>query len=123
MSTQALLIEDRATIRDSLIPALKEIADIEVVAFAETAKEGIALFERYEATWQLAVIDLFLREGSGMEVIRAIKPVANGRPIVVLTNYATDAMRNACADAGAEIVFDKSTEIETFFDFCADRFL
>ncbi|MDM0025600.1 hypothetical protein [Variovorax saccharolyticus] len=41
--------------------------------------------------------------------------------MVVLTNYPTEATRIACKDAGADRVFDKSTELEEFFEYCLSR--
>lgn len=41
--------------------------------------------------------------------------------VAVLTNYATDTMRKAALDAGADAFFDKSTELEAFFEFCLDQ--
>ena len=40
---------------------------------------------------------------------------------VVLTNYATKAMRERCKELGAAEVFDKSTEIEQLVDWLAAR--
>jgi DNA-binding NarL/FixJ family response regulator len=38
--------------------------------------------------------------------------------MVVLTNYPTPEIRRRCRDLGADGVFDKSTELEAFFDLC-----
>jgi CheY-like chemotaxis protein len=35
--------------------------------------------------------------------------------VIVLTNYATDDMRQRCLAAGADVIFDKSNELEAFF--------
>jgi DNA-binding NarL/FixJ family response regulator len=118
MPLATILVEDSATIRDSLIPALAEVADVEVVAVAETAGEGIAAVERLGDRWRLAVIDLFLRAGNGFEVLRAGRSRAAHQHMVVLTNFATADIRRRAADAGADAVFDKSTELDLFFDLC-----
>ncbi|MDP9882386.1 response regulator of citrate/malate metabolism [Variovorax boronicumulans] len=54
-----------------MIPALAELADVEVVAIAETASEAAAVIESLKDIWQLAVVDLFLREESGLTVLCA----------------------------------------------------
>uniref|UniRef100_UPI001A9E62A0 response regulator transcription factor n=1 Tax=Pseudomonas sp. 50_B TaxID=2813574 RepID=UPI001A9E62A0 len=71
MPLSTVLVEDSITIRENLIPALEELADAEVVGVAETATEAVALLEDLGDAWQLAVVDLFLREGSGLTVLRA----------------------------------------------------
>lgn len=42
--------------------------------------------------------------------------------MVVLSTYATTQMRDQCMGLGADGVFDKSTQLDPFFDFCAQRF-
>ena len=38
--------------------------------------------------------------------------------MVVLTNYATQDIRDRCAELGANAVFDKSNELDELLDFC-----
>ncbi|MCR8958791.1 response regulator [Variovorax sp. S2] len=118
MSLQTVLIEDSNTIREALVPALADLAAAEVVAVAETASEGVALLEKLGDTWDLAVVDLFLREGSGLTVLRTRKQRASHQKIVVLTNYPTDEMRRRSLELGADALFDKSNELDQFFEWC-----
>ena len=118
MPLAAILIEDSPTIRESLIPALAEVANVEVIAVAETAADAIAAMQAHAETWQLAIVDLFLAEGNGLEVLRAGRGRRPGQHMLVLTNYATSDTRRRSLAAGADAVFDKSTEIDLFFDRC-----
>ncbi|WP_394792354.1 response regulator [Rhodoferax sp.] len=120
MAIATVLIEDNQTIRDSLIPTMKELADLDVVVVAETSREGVQALALHD--WQLAVVDLFLRQGSGMEVLRACGNRRPGQHMIVLSNYATRQIREKCLSLGATAVFDKSTELDDFFDFCRDLF-
>jgi DNA-binding NarL/FixJ family response regulator len=76
---------------------------------------------RLDAVWELAVVDLALKQGTGLDVLRAFRHHP-GRVVVVLSNYATRQIRAECAMLGADGVFDKSTQLDAFFDFCAARF-
>ena len=118
MPLLTILVEDSATIRESLVPALVEFADAEVVAVAETAREGIAALYQHATTWRLAVVDIFLKEGNGLDVVRAATQRQAGQRVVVLTNYATSDIRRRALAAGADAVFDKSTEIDQFLEQC-----
>ena len=118
MPLVTILIEDSAVIRESLIPALTELASAEVIAFAETAEDAIALLKREGDRWQLAVVDLYLAQGTGLAVLRACQGRPPHQHMVVLSNYATAEIRRRCAEAGADAVFDKSTEIEKLVDYC-----
>lgn len=116
MTSRAILVEDSATIRETLIPAMHELADIDVVATAETVIEALAASDHCE--WRLMVLDLFLKEGSGLTVLERLRHRSPQQRIVVLTNYATADIRERCTRLGANAVFDKSTELDAFFDDC-----
>ncbi|BEP52361.1 response regulator [Variovorax paradoxus] len=117
MPLTTILVEDSRTIRDNLIPALEELAGARVVATAETAQAAIDALAQH-GTWQLAVIDLFLKEGSGLTVIRSCQGRASNQHVIVLTNYPSAEMRRRCLALGADAVFDKSTELDAFFEHC-----
>jgi hypothetical protein len=40
--------------------------------------------------------------------------------MLVLTNYATDAIRKKCLGLGADRVFDKSSEIDALIHYCKE---
>ncbi|MGJ7512418.1 response regulator [Variovorax sp. GT1P44] len=118
MPLNTILIEDSETIRENLIPTLAELANARVIAVATTSAEAIEALDRHAKEWELAVVDLFLKEGSGMSVLRAARDRSPLQHMLVLTNYPTAEIRRRCMDLGADGVFDKSTELEAFFDLC-----
>ena len=122
MGIKTILVEDNKTIQGVLIPTLGELGGMEVLAVAESASEAIAAMDRLTGTWELAVVDLFLKQGSGLDVLRACGRQHGDRVLVVLSNYATKKMREECTALGADAVFDKSTQLDLFFDFCAQKF-
>ncbi|MDR6890545.1 MULTISPECIES: response regulator [Variovorax] len=121
MSLQTVLIEDSNTIREALIPALADLADARVVAIAETASEAVSVLQMLGDAWDLAVVDLFLRVGSGLTILRHCKQRAPHQRVVVLTNYPTEEMRRRSLELGADALFDKSKELEQFFEWCVRR--
>ncbi len=117
MTFRAYIVEDSPTIRDNLIDTLQELAGVEPVGVAETEHEG-KRWLRANDGWDFAIVDLFLREGSGMNVIEACRQRAAGRKVIVLSNHATRDVRWRCAQLGADAVFDKSTELEELVEYC-----
>ena len=115
------LVEDLAVIRDSLIVALAEVSNATVVASAQDEGEAVEWLRGHPDAWQIAVVDLFLKRGSGLGVLKACRSRMPGQRVVVLTNYATPAIRERCLAAGANVVFDKSTELDAFLGYCAQR--
>ncbi|MDP3223435.1 MAG: response regulator transcription factor, partial [Rubrivivax sp.] len=104
------LVEDSAVIRENLIATLEELAPVRVVG--TSGDEGSALRWLASHEVDLVIVDLFLKGGSGLGVLRAVHHGENDLRRVVLSNYATDAMRLRCLELGADGVFDKSTEID-----------
>ncbi|RST49387.1 response regulator [Variovorax sp. MHTC-1] len=120
MPLATFLVEDSLTIRKNLIPAMEDMANAQVVGVAGSKREAVAWLKEHADEWQLAVVDVFLSEGSGLGVLRAGRGRRPDQLVVVLTNYATDEMRRRCLDVGADAVFDKSTELEAFLAYCLD---
>ena len=115
------IVEDNATIRENLIGTLEELASIEPVGFAEIEDEGKAWLTERAAQWDLAIVDLFLRQGSGLGVLEACRARNPDQKMVVLSNYATPDIRMRCAQLGVDAVFDKSNEIDALVDYCMER--
>ncbi len=115
------IVEDNATIRENLIGTLEELASIESVGFAETEDEGKTWLTERAAQWDLAIVDLFLRQGSGLGVLEACRARNPDQKMVVLSNYATPDIRMRCAQLGVDAVFDKSNEIDALVDYCMER--
>ncbi|KAF1046542.1 response regulator transcription factor [Xylophilus sp.] len=118
MGFRAYIVEDSVTIRDNLKEALKELADVEALGEADTEQEGKDWLLSHAEQWDIAIVDLFLREGSGLNVLEACRRRRPQQKMVVLSNHATREIRWRCAQLGADAVFDKSTEIDALMTWC-----
>ena len=118
MALKAYIVEDSPTIRENLIETLHELAEVEAVGLADTEQEARSWLAQHPADWDVAVVDLFLREGNGLGVVEACRGRRRGQKVIVLSNHATSDMRRRCAQLGADAVFDKSTEIDALLDYC-----
>ena len=112
------LVEDNPTIRDNLIATLEELASVDAVGTTDNENDGKDWLLNNPQKWDLAILDLFLKQGSGLGVLAACKDRKPAQKIVVLSNYATADIRQRCAQLGVDAVFDKSNEIEALVDFC-----
>ena len=107
-----LLIEDSAVLSRRLIDLLSEPGRVSVSAQAATQTE--ALLRLQEATYDVLVVDIELAEGNGVAVIRQVRQLypPDAQPlVVVLTNYASDFVRDHCFAAGADYFLDKMRDI------------
>jgi two-component system, OmpR family, response regulator len=118
MTFRAYIVEDSPTIRENLIETLQELALVEPVGTAETEHEGKQWLAQNDDYWDLAIVDLFLKEGSGLNILEACRASRPRQKMIVLSNHATNDVRWRCAQLGADAVFDKSTEIDALVDYC-----
>ena len=112
------IVEDNPTIRENLIGTLEELAGVTAVGTAETENDGKAWLTDHQQDWDLAIVDLFLKQGSGLGELAACRNRPARQKVVVLSNYATTDIRQRCAQLGVDAVFDKSNEIDALVDFC-----
>jgi two-component system, OmpR family, response regulator len=107
-----LLIEDSAVLTRRLIDLLSEPGRVEVTAQATTQSEALSRLQ--EGAFDVLVVDIELAEGNGVAVIRFARQLypPDAQPlIVVLTNYASDFVRDHCFAAGADYFLDKMRDI------------
>ena len=112
------LVEDSQVIRENLIATLEELVPVEVVGTAEDEATAVQWLVRAGNHADLLIVDIFLKTGSGLGVLRAASALAQRRNVVVLSNYATADMRRKCLELGADRVFDKSNEIDALIQYC-----
>lgn len=118
MQLRTYIIEDNATIRENLIGTLEELASVKALGWAETESEAKGWLAQHDNQWDLTIVDLFLKQGSGLGVLEACRGRPPGQRVVVLSNYATADMRKRCTQLGADAVFDKSNEIDALVEYC-----
>lgn len=121
MALITYLAEDNQTILDNLIETLEEIAVVKVAAHAATQAEATRWLTLQDGSWHLAIVDLFLKEGSGLGVLAGCRNREPYQKVVVLTNYATPDIRRRACDLGADAVFDKTTELDALYAYCSEQ--
>lgn len=114
------LVEDSPVIRQNLVATLEEMLAIQIVGTAEDERTAVDWMRTPRAACDLMVIDIFLKSGTGLEVLRQATHLLPGSKRVVLTNYATAEMRRRCVQLGADRVFDKSAELEELLAYVED---
>jgi DNA-binding NarL/FixJ family response regulator len=115
-SLRTFIVEDNALIRENLIAALEELAPVRVVGWADGEDAARRWLDATRDGCELVIVDIFLRDGSGLGVLKATRGHAARR--IVLSNYATRDIREACLAQGADRVFDKSNELDELIAYC-----
>jgi two-component system OmpR family response regulator len=117
---KAFIVEDSAVIRLELVLTLQELAAVQVVGAVATQQEAIERLSDPTLQCDLAIVDVVLQDGTGFAVLAEPRVHREGRRFVVLTNYASAAVRRRCVDLGAQRVFDKSNEIDELLAYCKE---
>jgi DNA-binding NarL/FixJ family response regulator len=116
---KAFIVEDSPVIRENLVAALEELVPLKVVGSAEDEAGAVRWLTDAANECDIAIVDIFLRGGSGMGVLRALRESPHAPERVVLTNYASTDLRRQCLALGASRVFDKSGDIDALVEHCA----
>ena len=114
------IVEDSPIILDNLVATLEELAPVQVVGSAADESTAVKwLLGMTQDACELIIVDVYLRSGSGLGVLRRAALADSQARCVVLTNYATPDMRDKCRLLGAHRVFDKSNELDELIAYCA----
>ena len=107
---RVLLVEDHAAFRQALTTLLNMQSDLEVVGQAGSLAEGraAALVEEVD----VAVVDAFLPDGNGVELVRELRQADSRLPIVLLTAGMDPDLHALAFEAGADEVCLKAAGVE-----------
>lgn len=97
--TDVLLIDDHELIRQGLAGAFAQADGFHVAGQAGSVREGLSMASQVSP--DVVVCDVRLPDGSGLDVVRALRRESRTIGLVVLTMYAGDEQLFAAMDAGA----------------------
>lgn len=120
VNLRVFLVEDNLTIRISLLDMLTDLVDAHLVGIAEHEDDAVQWLHNHPDGWDVAIVDIFLKSGSGLPVVSACNARSSKQRVLVLTNYATPEIRTQAFDLGADRVFDKSQEVDALIDYCTE---
>ena len=105
------IVEDSAVLRERVIESLEEAGNSRIVGSADTEEDAVNGI--IQCAPDAVVLDIQLREGNGLNVLRRLRNMQpDVRPLViVLTNYNYPEFRFRAMTAGTDYFFDKATEL------------
>lgn len=116
-SMRVLLVEDNPLVCEQVRHTVQAIPGASVVHTAATARQANDWLLAHPEDWDLALVDIFLSQGHGFEVLRCCRDRLPHQRAVVLSNYTRDPVRHHARAAGADAVFDKSFDMEALVDY------
>lgn len=106
-------------IRERLESLLASIEGVHGVGHAAGADE--AIHEILDLHPHAVVLDVRLAQGTGFDVLRALREQAPEIAVYMLSNFATEPYRRLAARLGVAGFFDKTTQFEHVREALADR--
>ena len=103
--TTVLVVDDHELIRQGLVGAFGREPGMTVVGEAATVTEALKVYE--EQSPQVVVTDLQLPDGTGLDIIRAIRRDNQQAGLVVVTMHSGDDQIFAAMEAGASAFVGK----------------
>ncbi len=113
-----VVVEDNPVLRDLLDGMLATVPGIALAGHASTESAALALLR--EIRPRLAIVDLELCQGSGLNVLHAIADAPDdfGDPhTVVFSNHAHPVIQSRARALGAAAFFDKSFQMEELLEY------
>ncbi len=97
--TTVLLVDDHELIRSGLAGVFDLEDDMQIVAQAGSVVEALRTYD--ELRPDVVVADLQLQDGTGLDIVRAVRKRSNETGLIVLTMHSGDEQIFAAMEAGA----------------------
>ena len=108
--TTILVVEDHPILRDGLIQVVNQQDDMRVTCSTDNAKEALTLIQDKKP--EAAIIDISLKRGNGLELIRDIKLLNIDIPVLVLSMHDESLFAERAIRTGAKGYIRKSETTE-----------
>src|ERR1700733_11659931 len=96
---RVVIVDDHPLFRDRLSQLINQELDMQVCGESETAEQAIQLIRRL--TPDLVIVDITLKGSSGLELIKGIRALSIGVPVLVLSMHEESLYAERALHAGA----------------------
>jgi DNA-binding NarL/FixJ family response regulator len=107
---RVFVVEDFSPVRDLIVESLAEIPGLEFAGFAEGEESALDWLSSHRC--DVLILDLELRQGNGLGVLKALAAVESAaKPVkIVYSNHVSANVRRLATQFGASHFFDKTLD-------------
>ena len=105
-----VIVDDSPLMLERITNIVRSIEYVKIVGTADSTSSAVELIFRTRP--QLVLLDLLLKSGNGLEVLRAIRSENIDAKVAILTNYSEKQYRRISLEEGADYLLDKSQEFD-----------
>lgn len=102
------LVEDAPCIQQVLSEVIEAIPGLELVGVADSVAKALVRLAQHMPN--VVIVDLVLRDGTGFEVLRAVKQRTSSCQVLVFTGHDAEQYRTRCLANGADHFFSKARQ-------------
>ena len=102
-----LIVEDSRLVRERLAAVFAAVPTLEIAAAADAAS-AVARFREWRP--DLAILDIQLPDGNGIDVLKTIKRERPATLVLMFSNHVP--CQRQCRKEGADWFFDKASDFE-----------
>jgi len=107
-SLRVLIIDDSTDLRERLAEMLSQISGLDIVGQFGCVADARAALNHLDP--DLLILDLQMRDGSGIDVLRDLRRSHFETKVIIFTNHPEEQYRRRCAALGADYFLSKSTD-------------
>lgn len=108
------IVEDQEWFLEQLKALVASVREAQIVGTADTGQGAIAEIAATQP--DVVLVDLKLREGTGFDVLRAIRARSPEIYLLVVTSFPSPGVKKACLIGGAHGFYDKLLELDQVRD-------
>ncbi len=113
------LVDDDPRVLNAMTELLEDLPDVRVIGRAESEDAAVDWLLENRTRWHLAIVDLSLGAGNGLQVLSACRVRQSNQKVVVLSNHLNAAARRRCAAMGADAAFMKDSDVGAILKYCS----
>ena len=107
---RVVIVEDSPIVRQRLEDLLGTVPGMNVVGQAKGVSEAMDVIGRTSP--DVVILDLRLKDGTGMMVLEMVKKIRPATRVVILTNHGTEEHRIKAQALGVDRFLDKTADFD-----------
>jgi len=107
---RVFIADDSMVVAERLADLLRGVPGVELVGRAGDVPEAVRSIRQLRP--DAVILDLEMPGGTGLDVLRAVRPDHPGLQVLICTNFPYPQYREASFNTGANFFLDKSKEFE-----------
>lgn len=114
-----LIIDDSEEIVKALKKSVKLIPEIKSSASASEIKSALKLLNEFNP--DIIILDLILKDGTGLDLIRELSDDQKSKLIILYSNFLSTRYISKAKELGLKYYFDKNDEITKIINFIKSK--